>query len=87
MVHALGLARSHGEFVQQLLGRISFLELTPNVLARALEPFPVPVRALDAIHLASLEYLRGQRQDVRLATYDRRMLDAADALRVPLYRL
>lgn len=86
-LHARGLARSHGEAVRQILGRISFLELSPMVLARALDPFPVAVRTLDALHLASVEYLRAQRLEVRLATYDSRMLDAAGALRVPLFPL
>ena len=54
------------------------------MLARALEPFPTPVRTLDAIHLASLEYLRAQRLEVSLATYDERMAVAATRLSVPL---
>lgn len=79
-VHARGLGRSHGEDVRQLLGRIAFLELTSPVLARALEPFPSPVRTLDALHLASADFLRQQRQDVRLATYDARMSEVARRL-------
>ena len=35
-----------------LLGRIAFLELIPEVVGRAREPFPVEVRTLDALHLA-----------------------------------
>jgi type IV pilus assembly protein PilB len=30
------------------------------VLARALEPFPVPLRTLDALHLAAVAFLRGR---------------------------
>lgn len=86
-IHARGLDDSHGEAARELLGRISFLELSPIVLARALEPFPVPLRTLDALHLASIEYLRAQRLSVRLATYDRRMTAAARRLRIPLVRL
>jgi hypothetical protein len=52
------------------------VELTPGVLARALGPFPVPVRTLDALHLASLRYLLDQGQKVALASYDRRLLAA-----------
>jgi predicted nucleic acid-binding protein len=72
-LHARGLAPSHGEAARQLLGRVSFVELFPMVLERALEPFPEPVRTLDALHLASIEFLRGRRLEIRLATYDRRM--------------
>ena len=57
-IHARRLAKSHGEAVRALLGRVSFIELTPLVLARALEPFPAPVPTLDALHLASLALLR-----------------------------
>jgi uncharacterized protein len=86
-IHARGLGDSHGEAARELLGRISFLELSPIMLARALEPFPVPLRTLDALHLASVEYLRAQRLSVRLATYDRRMTASARRLRIPLVRL
>lgn len=86
-VHARRLTTTHGEAVRQLLGRLSFLELSPPVLARALEPFPVALRTLDALHLASVEFLRSQRQPVALATYDQRMQTAARALGVPLAAL
>ncbi len=77
-------ARPHGEPARQLLGRISFLELSPLVLRRALEPFAEPVRTLDALHLASVEFLRSRRLAPRLATYDRRMSTAAQAMAIPL---
>jgi predicted nucleic acid-binding protein len=86
-LHAHGLASSHSEAVRQLLGRISFLELSPLVLERVLEPFPEPVRTLDALHLASIEFLRSRRIEVRLATYDRRMTAVAQALGIPLVAL
>ncbi len=47
-IHARGLGTSHGEDLRGLLARLSFLELVPPILARALEPFPVPMRTLDA---------------------------------------
>jgi hypothetical protein len=59
-LHARGRAASHGEAARQLLGRVSFLELSPLVLERALEPFPEPVRPLDALHLASIAFLRSR---------------------------
>ncbi|HEY2731401.1 MAG TPA: PIN domain-containing protein [Polyangia bacterium] len=76
-LHARGLAGSHGAAVRTLLGHLAILELTPTVLTRALEPFPVPVRTLDALHLASADFLRGQRQTVEIASYDDRMSAAA----------
>jgi hypothetical protein len=83
-IHARGLSGSHGEALQLLLGRVALLELAPPVLARALDPFPVPVRTLGALHLASLEFLRGLGQRVELASYDDRMLAAARAMRIPV---
>ena len=72
-VNARGLAPSHGEVVRLFLGRLAFLALSSPVLARALEPFPEPVRTLDALHLASAAYLAEQGHEIRLATYDDRL--------------
>lgn len=83
-VHSRKLARSHGESVRSLLGRVALLELAPPVLARALEPFPAPVRTLDALHLASMEFLRAQGQELTLASYDERLLSAARRIGIPL---
>lgn len=83
-VNARGLYASHEEEVRSLLGRLNFLELAPPVLARTLEPFPVPVRTLDALHLASLGFLHQMGQRPVLATYDRGLADAATALAIPL---
>jgi PIN domain len=84
-LHAYGLGRSHGNEVRALIGRLALIELDPPVLARALEPFPVPVRTLEALHLASIDFLRSRRQAVELLSYDERLLTAARAMRVPLY--
>jgi hypothetical protein len=58
-----------------------------HLLARALEPFPRAVRTLDALHLASIDFLRNQGQSVTLASYDTRQLNCARALRIPLFKL
>jgi predicted nucleic acid-binding protein len=84
-INALGLASSHGEAAHQLLGLISMIELSPVVLGRALEPFPMPMRTLDALHLSSISHLRNQRLDAVLATYDQRLARAAEALGFPLF--
>ena len=79
-IHALGLASTHAEALRDLLGSLLLLELVPPVLERALDPFPAPVRTLDALHLASLQFLRRTGRDVTLATYDARLSVAARAL-------
>jgi predicted nucleic acid-binding protein len=86
-LHAAGLGRSHGDAARALLARLALLELSPLVLARALEPFPVPVRTLDALHLAAVEFLRGEGQEVALATYDARQREAARRLGIELVAL
>jgi len=73
--------------VRALLARVALIELAPAVLARALEPFPRPVRPFDALHLASLEFLRAHGQIVRLASYDERLLAAARALAIPIQEI
>lgn len=83
-LHARGLASTHGEPARQLTGRLAFLELAPPVLARAIERFPSPVRTLDTLHLASLEFLRQNGQRVELASYDGRMLRCAQRLHIPI---
>jgi predicted nucleic acid-binding protein len=82
-----GLGASHGEVARRLVERLAILELTPNVLARALEPFPAPVRTLDALHLASIEFLRERGQRIELASYDDRLITAARALGIPIVAL
>ena len=49
-IHARRLDQSHGDAVRALIGRVALLELATPVLARALDPFPIPVRTLDALH-------------------------------------
>ncbi len=84
-IHARRLADSHGDLVRALLGGIAFLELAPPILARALEAFPATVRTLEALHLASMDFLRNHGHDPSLASYDERLLAAAKALRFNIY--
>ena len=83
-IHARDLLATHGEAAHLLVGRIAFIELARPILARALEPFPAPVRTLDALHLASLEFLRTEGHSVELASYDHRMLAAAKQMKIPV---
>jgi hypothetical protein len=86
-VHARRLEGSHGDKVRDLLDGVAYIELAPPVLARALEPFPMAVRTLDALHLATMDFLRERGQAIELASYDARMLAAARALRLPIRKL
>jgi hypothetical protein len=54
---------------RELIGRVALVELAPAV-------------TLDALHLASIEFLRARGQSVELATYDQRMLAAARTLAI-----
>ena len=83
-IHAYGLGRSHGEEVQGLLMRVDLIEMTAAVLARALEPFPVPIRTLDSLHLSTIEHIRRRGETLELASYDNRMLAAAQALGISI---
>ena len=83
-LHAREATASRAEAAQEVIARISLLELAPPVLARALDPVPVSVRTLDALHLASCRFLQDRGQRVELASYDDRMVNAASALGIPL---
>jgi predicted nucleic acid-binding protein len=86
-VHARRLEHTHGEMVRDLLDAVAYVELSPPVLVRALEPFPVTIRTLDALHLATMDFLRHNGQGIELATYDGRLLDAARRLGIPIRTL
>lgn len=77
------LHRSHGEAARRLIGRVALVDLSPTVLDRIEGGFPVSVRALDAIHLATLLHLKEGNRPVELATYDERLAQAAESLGIP----
>lgn len=79
-LNARGLGVTHGDEARDLLSMVALVELAPPVLARALEPFPVPVRTLDALHLATALFVQGEGSALRLATYDERLGEAATRL-------
>jgi predicted nucleic acid-binding protein len=86
-LNARNLAASHGDAARDLLSRVAVVELVPIVLDRALEPFPTSVRTLDALHLATIDYLRAQRVMLSVATYDERMRQALVGMKVALVKL
>jgi hypothetical protein len=65
-----------------IIDRIELIDLSPFALARALAPFPIPVKTLDGLHLATVHYLRANGQSFRLASYDKRLIAAANAIGV-----
>jgi predicted nucleic acid-binding protein len=83
-VHARKLTDSHGDAVVELLGRVALVEMVAPVLGRVTEPFPIAVRTLDALHLATMDFFVRQGARLSLATYDERLRDAALALSIPL---
>jgi hypothetical protein len=86
-MHARGLGRSHGPEARALLARVSLIDFSPAVLARALEPFPTSVGTLDGLHLATIEFLRAGGEDIELASYDQWMNTCAQALGIAIYAL
>ncbi|HEV7997016.1 MAG TPA: PIN domain-containing protein [Stellaceae bacterium] len=86
-VHAYGLTGSHANEARALLMGIDLVEMSRSVLAKALEPLAIPLRTLDSLHLATMDFLRGRDEVVELASYDNRLLAAALALGVPICSL
>jgi predicted nucleic acid-binding protein len=86
-LNARGLAGSHGEAARRLVERLALMELLPNVLGRAKEPFPTAVRTLDALHLASILFVRERVPTIELASYDDRLTAGARALGIRIAAL
>ncbi len=64
-----------------LLQRCSVFPIDSTVLHRASQPFPLePVRAGDAIHLATADGLRGKLHWFTVVSHDKRLRDNAAAL-------
>ncbi len=84
-INAGQFVRALGDQTANLLQRIEFIELSAAALSRALLPFQIPLRTLDTLHLATIEYLRQIGRDVTLASFDVRMLASARALHIPVY--
>lgn len=86
-LHAHDRTNSHGRVARDLLAGIELLALNSRTLSRALAAFPIPVRTLDGLHLAAIDFLRGSGEEIELASYDRRMVAAAGALAIPVATL
>jgi predicted nucleic acid-binding protein len=86
-LNAHELRETHGEAARILIGQTALVEVSPSILERALEPFPAPIRTLDAMHLASIVFLKENGQRIELATYDRRMRAVATEMDIRLVQL
>jgi uncharacterized protein len=74
---AVALSR---EAVIEQLETFELISLDPRVLERAAEPFPTVLGSLDALHLASALFVRGELPDLRFATHDRELAITARAM-------
>jgi predicted nucleic acid-binding protein len=83
-LHAYGWAEARGDYARRVLGLVTMVELSPEVLVRALSPFPGKVRTLDALHLATADYLRVHHGPITLATLDDRQREVAVAMHIPI---
>jgi predicted nucleic acid-binding protein len=83
-VNAGGLMISHADRARGLLARVNLTEMSERVLARALDPFPVAIRTLDALHLATMDFIRAGGEVVELASYDNRLIVAARAFGISI---
>ena len=64
-----------------MLDTCSMIEIGPHILERASNPFPIAVKTLDAIHLASaLSYRDVEGKPIRIATHDRGLARAGRAM-------
>jgi predicted nucleic acid-binding protein len=73
------LARVRADLLR-MIEAFTVVSLDAWITARAADPFPTLVRALDALHLASAMALRGASRTLPFATHDREMAIAAEAL-------
>jgi predicted nucleic acid-binding protein len=73
--------------LQTALSCVTLVDMRADILGPPEETWPLPVRTLDRLHLATARYLRIQAPDLHLATFDKRMAECALALRIPLYDL
>lgn len=86
-LHSLDVSEAHHDAARQVLAHLALLELVAPILQRAGDAFPIAVRTLDALHLASIVFLAEQGTGVQLATYDRRQSACAAQMGIELYPL
>ncbi len=67
---------------------MNLVEVAPAILERASQPFPIALRTLDSLHLATaLLWSQDEDSDLHFATHDRTLGLAARALGFPVLGL
>jgi hypothetical protein len=84
-IHAREISATHGGPAAELLGRVHLIDMHRAALERAMEEFPIAVRTMDGLHLATIDFLLRRRAPIALASYDKRLLRAAEANGVPIH--
>ncbi len=84
---AYGAAETHAAVLAERIGRLALVALDEAACARVRAPYATPARTLDALHLATADFLRSRGLPVRMATYDERLGAAALALGFPRWAL
>lgn len=79
-LHVYERPATHGGTLAALLSRLDLVALDEDVCAWTRAPFPVPVRTLNALHLATGDCLRSRGFVVDIATLDVGMQQAAVAM-------
>ena len=83
-----GEAADRRSIVYAQVRRMRRLAVSRAVLRRAGEPYPLPIRSLDAIHLASALIVRDREApDLVFATHDRRLGRLAAVVGLPVIGL
>lgn len=82
-LHAREAGAAIQNSAQQLLSGIELIDMSQDALRRALSPWPTGLRTLDSLHLATAEFLRTSGESIELASYDNRLLGAAQTLGIP----
>jgi predicted nucleic acid-binding protein len=67
---------------EDVLARIALIRIDDDIIERAAGLPPYEIRSLDAIHIASALSIR--RELAGLISYDRRLIAAAEKLRIPV---
>lgn len=83
-LHAKGVDRAIRRNADMLLAGVELVGMRRDALRRALEPWPMHLRTLDALHMATAVYLRSAGGPIEVASYDHRMVAAAQALGIPV---
>jgi len=67
---------------RRIIGRLTLIDIDDDLLNRAADLEPFTIRSLDAIHLASALRLADELEAI--VTYDRRMIEGASRLGLPV---